>query len=124
MKLSGNFIDCVFEQDMREIGRKLVYKLPDMRICELAGILIFNTPNGMYLVKSRSYEVKEDGKIDIEKTHKKITDSDFVEFSKEDFTERMSKNDIKDWGKIINEMIKPCSNIIFKMNIDVNKLER
>lgn len=124
MKLSGNFIDCVFEQDMREIGRKLVYKLPDIRICELAGILIFNTPNGMYLVKSRSYEVKEDGKIDIEKTYKKITDSDFVEFSKEDFTERMSKNDIKDWGKIINEMIKPCSNIIFKMNIDVNKLER
>lgn len=124
MKLSGNFIDCVFEQDMREIGRKLVYKLPDIRICELAGILIFNTPNGMYLVKSRSYEVKEDGKIDIEKTYKKITDSDFVEFSKEDFTERMSKNDIKDWGKIINEMIKPCSNIIFKMNINVNKLER
>lgn len=124
MKLSGNFIDCVFEQDMREIGRKLVYKLPDIRICELAGILIFNTPNGMYLVKSRSYEVKEDGKIDIEKTYKKITDSDFVEFSKEDFTERMSKNDIKDWGEIINEMIKPCSNIIFKMNIDVNKLER
>lgn len=133
MKLLGNFIDCIYEsdlyeQDMKEIRHKLVNKLPDKRICELASVLMIDTRYDMYAVKIRMCEIKEDGSIDIEKIHKKIIKSDFVEISKDDYSNQIEgkpEMDMKDWRNIVkrtNELITPGANIIFKMDIDVDTL--
>lgn len=68
MKVIGNFIDCVYEndlyeQDMKQISRQLVYNLPDKRICELASVLMINTKDNMYAVKIRMRPEKEDGSM-------------------------------------------------------------
>lgn len=90
MKILGSFVDCVYEsrlyeQDMNLIRNKLVDKLPDKRICELASVLMIDTKYDMYAVKIRMCDTKEDGSIDIEKIHKRIMDSDFIEISKKDY---------------------------------------
>lgn len=133
MKILGSFIDCIYEselyeQDMREIRNKLVNRLPDKRICDLASVLIIDTKYDMYAVKIRMCDTKEDGSIDVENIHKKIMDSDFIEITKEDYHNLKSGNsevDINDWKNITrrtNELIVPGSNVIFKMNIDVDSL--
>lgn len=133
MKILGSFIDCIYEselykQNMREIRNKLVNRLPDKRICDLASVLIIDTKYDMYAVKIRMRDRKEDGSIDVEKIHKRIMDSDFIEISKEDFhnlTSVKSEVDINDWRNITrrtNELIAPGSNVIFKMDIDVDSL--
>lgn len=133
MKIPGSFIDCIYEselykQDMREIRNKLVNRLPDKRICDLASVLIIDTKYDMYAVKIRMCDIKEDGSIDIEKIHKRIMDLDFIEISKEDYHNSISGKsevDINDWRNITrrtNELIVPGSNVIFKMDIDVDSL--
>lgn len=124
MKILGSFIDCIYEkhlykQDMAEIRNKLIHRLPDKRICELASVLIIDTMYDMYAVKIRMYETKEDGSIDIEKIHKRIMDSDFVEISRDDYK---SVSDYKGFMKKTNELIMPGANVIFKMDIDVDTL--
>lgn len=121
MKVLGNFIDCVYEnnlyeQDMKEISWKLVHMLPDKRICDLASVLMINTKDNMYAVKIRMCANKEDGSIDIEKIHKMIKDADFIEISKEDYC---GENDL---NKITNELVHLASFVIFNMDIDVNTL--
>lgn len=133
MKILGSFIDCIYEselyeQDMREIRNKLVNRLPDKRICDLASVLIIDTKYDMYAVKIRMCDTKEDGSIDVENIHKKIMDSDFIEITKEDYHNLISSKsevDINDWRNITrktNELIAPGSNVIFKMDIDVDSL--
>ena len=124
VKIIGSFIDCVYEshlyeQDMGEIRNKLVHKLPDRRICDLANVLMIDTKYDMYAVKIRMCEIKIDGSIDVEKIHKKIKESDFIEVSKEDYRH------IEDWKDIMkktNELIQPGANVVFKMDIDVDAL--
>lgn len=121
MKILGNFIDCVYEdglyeQDMKEISRKLVQLLPDKRICMLASVLMINTKDNMYAVKIRFCSKKEDGSIDIEKIHKRINDVDFIVISKEDYCE---ENNI---AKIMNVLEHPDSFVIFNMDIDASTL--
>lgn len=75
MRLLGSFIDCIYEsdlyqQDMREIRRKLINRLPDKRICDLASVLMINTKYDIYAVKIRMCDTKDDGSIDVEKIHK------------------------------------------------------
>lgn len=133
MRILGSFIDCiyesnVYEQDMKKIRQKLVNKLPDKRICELASVLMIDTRYDMYAVKIRMCEIKEDGSIDIEKIHKKIMESDFVEISKDDYSNQIegkTEMDMKDWRNIVkrtNELITSGANVIFKMDIDVDTL--
>ena len=133
MKILGSFIDCIYEadlyeKDMKEIRQKLVNKLPDKRICDLASILMIDTKYGMYAVKIRMCETKEKGSIDVEKTHKRIMESDFIEISKEDYSNQVegkSEMDMKDWRNVVkrtNELIMPGANVIFKMDIDVDTL--
>lgn len=123
MKILGSFIDCIYEphlyeQDMTEIKSKLVNRLPDKMICDLASVLMIDTKCDMYAVKIRMCEIKEDGSIDVEKIHKKIMESDFIEISKEDYANKEWKNIMK----ITDELITPGNNVIFKMDIDVNTL--
>ena len=134
MKILGSFIDCIYEsdlyeKDMEEIRQKLVNKLPDKRICDLASVLMIDTKYDMYAVKIRMCDTKEDGSIDIEKIHKRIMDSDFIEISKEDYhnqIEGKSEMDMSDWKNIVkrtNELVTPGANVIFKMeDIDVDTL--
>ena len=134
MKILGSFIDCIYEsdlyeKDMKEIRQKLVNKLPDKRICDLASVLMIDTKYDMYAVKIRMCDTKEDGSIDIEKIHKRIMDSDFIEISKEDYhnqIEGKSEMDMSDWKNIVkrtNELVTPGANVIFKMeDIDVDTL--
>lgn len=133
MKITGSFIDCIYEsdlyeQDMGKIRTKLVNRLPDKRICDLASVLIIDTKYDMYAVKIRMCDTKENGSIDVENIHKKIMDSDFIEITKEDYHNLISDNseaDINDWRNITrrtNELIVPGSNVIFKMDIDVDSL--
>ena len=58
MKILGSFIDCIYEphlyeHNMADIRNKLVNKLPDRRICELASVLMIDTKYDMYAVKIR-----------------------------------------------------------------------
>ena len=133
MKILGNFIDCIYEphlyeHNMADIRNKLVNKLPDRRICELASVLMIDTKYDMYAVKIRMCYTKEDGSIDIEKIHKRIMDSDFIEISKKDYRNQIdgkTEMDMSDWRNIIkrtNELITPGANVIFKMDIDVDTL--
>lgn len=134
MKILGNFIDCIYEsdlyeKDMKEIRLKLINKLPDKRICDLASVLIIDTKYDMYAVKIRMCETKEDGSIDVEKIHKRIMDSDFIEISKNDYRNQIdgkTEMDMSDWRNItkkISELIPVGANVIFKMkDIDVDTL--
>lgn len=134
MKILGNFIDCIYEshlyeRDLAEIRNKLVNKLPDKRICELASVLMIDTKYDMYAVKIRMCDTKEDGSIDVEKIHKRIMNSDFIEISKKDYRnqfEDKSKMDMSDWRNVTkrtNELIPVGANVIFKMeDVDVNTL--
>ena len=134
MKILGNFIDCIYEsdlyeKDMKEIRLKLINKLPDKRICDLASVLMIDTKYDMYAVKIRMCDTKEDGSIDIEKIHKRIMDSDFIEISKNDYRNQIdgkTEMDMSDWRNItkkISELIPVGANVIFKMkDIDVDTL--
>lgn len=134
MKILGSLIDCVYEshlykQDMGLIRNKLVGKLPDKRICDLASVLIIDTKYDMYVVKIRMCDTKEDGSIDVEKIHKRIMDSDFIEISKKDYCNQIkgkSEMDMSDWRNITkrtSELIPVGANVIFKMeDIDVDTL--
>ena len=133
MKILGNFIDCIYEpdlyeKDMKEIRQKLINKLPDKRICDLASVLMIDTKYDMYAVKIRMCYTKEDGSIDVKKIHKRIMESDFIEISKEDYSNQIegkSEMDMKDLRNVVkrtNELITPGSNVIFKMDIDVDTL--
>lgn len=134
MKIIGTFIDCIYEshlykQDMGLIRNKLVNKLPDRRICELASVLMIDTKYDMYAVKIRMCDTKEDGSIDVEKIHKRIMDSDFIEISKKDYRNQIegkSEMDMSDWKNITKrtgELIPVGANVIFKMeDVDVDTL--
>ena len=118
-----------YEKDMKEIRQKLINKLPDKRIYDLASVLMIDTKHDMYAVKIRMCETKEDGSIDVEKIHKRIMDSDFIEISKNDYRNQIdgkTEMDMSDWRNItkkISELIPVGANVIFKMeDIDVDTL--
>lgn len=134
MKILGSFIDCIYEshlykQDMGLIRNKLVGKLPDKRICELASVLMIDTKYDMYAVKIRMCDTKEDGSIDVEKIHNRIMDSDFVEISIKDYRNQfegkteMDMSDCRNITKRTSELIPVGANVIFKMeDVDVDTL--
>lgn len=123
MKIVGSFIDCVYEshlykEDMKNIREKLISRLPSKRICEMASVLIIDTKYDAYVVKIRRPELNSNGFVDIEKTHKKIYETDFIEISKRDY----NGLDWKEAVKKTDELIKPSSFVIFKIDIDVDTL--
>lgn len=133
-KIFGSFVDCVYgthlyKQSISEIKNKLINKLPDKRICELATVLMIDTKYDMYAVKIRMCDTKEDGSIDIDKIYKRIMDSDFIEISKSDYRNQIgdkSEMDMSDWRNITkrtSELIPIGANVIFKMeDLDVDTL--
>ena len=123
MKVLGSFEDCVCEQhlykeDIGDIKTKLISRLSDKRICEMASVLIIDTKYDAYVVKIRRPEVNSRGCVDVEKTHKKIYEADFIEFLKRDY-EGLNWKEI---AKKTNELMKPGSFVIFKTDIDVDSL--
>jgi hypothetical protein len=123
MKVLGSFVDCVYEshlykEDMKNISAKLISRLPSRRICEMASVLIIDTKYDAYVVKIRRPELNSNGFVDIEKTHKKIYETDFIEISKRDY----NGLDWKEAVKKTDELMKPSSFVIFKTDIDVDTL--
>lgn len=123
MKVLGSFVDCVYEshlykEDIGDIRTKLISRLPDKRICEMASVLIIDTKYDAYVVKIRRPELNSNGFVDIEKTHKKIYETDFIEISKRDY----NGLDWKEAVKKTDELMKPGSFVIFKTDIEVDKL--
>ena len=82
---------------------------------------MIDTKHDMYAVKIRMCDTKEDGSIYIDKIHKRIMDSDFIEISMDDYT-RIDKYDYRCIMKRTNELVKPGANVIYKMDIDVDTL--
>ena len=123
MKIVGSFIDCVYEshlykEDMDDIKNKLISRLPDRRIYEMASILIIETKYDLYVVKIRRPELNSSGCVDIDMTHKKIYETDFIEIPKRDY-------EGLDWGetaKKTEELMKQGSFVVFKTDIDVDAL--
>lgn len=123
MKVLGSFVDCVcephlYKEDIGDIKTKLISRLPDKRICEMASVLIIDTKYDAYVVKIRRPEVNSRGCVDVEKTHKKIYEADFSEILKRDY-EGLNWKEI---AKKTNELMKPGSFVIFKTDIDVDSL--
>ncbi|RHU02380.1 hypothetical protein DW711_10690 [Ruminococcus sp. AM27-16] len=123
MKVLGSFVDCVYEshlykEDVGDIKTKLISRLPDKRICEMASVLIIDTKYDAYVVKIRRPEVNSRGCVDIEKTHKKIYETDFIEILKRDY-EGLNWKEV---AKKTDELMKPGSFVIFKIDIDVDTL--
>lgn len=55
MKVLGSFVDCVcephlYKEDIGDIKTKLISRLPDKRICEMASVLIIDTKYDAYEV--------------------------------------------------------------------------
>ena len=123
MKMDKKFIDCVYENsELSQIKYELVRRLPDKGICDRASILAIDTNNGVYVVKIRDCYLKDNGDIDIEKTHNKIRESNFIEISEKDYSNMHDWNDI---FKRTSDLIKIGSNnVIYRMNIDVDALVR
>ena len=122
MKILGSFVDCVYEshlykEDIGDIRTKLISRLPDKRICEMASVLIIDTKYDMYVVKIRRPKLNSRG-VDIEKTHKKIYETDFIEISKSDY----EGLDWREAAKKTEELIELGSFVIFKTDIDVDVL--
>ena len=121
MKVLGSFVDCVYEshlykEDVGDIKTKLISRLPDKRICEMASVLIIDTKYDAYVVKIRRPEVNSRGCVDIEKTHKKIYETDFIEILKKDY-------EGLNWKEVVkktDELMKSGSFVIFKTDIDVD----
>lgn len=125
MKVLGSFVDCVYDsnlykEDMGDIRTKLISRLPDKRICEMASVLIIDTKYDMYVVKIRRPELNSSGCVDIKKTHKKIYETDFIEILKRDY-EGLNWKEI---AKKTDELMKSGSFVIFKIDIDVDALIR
>lgn len=123
MKVLGSFVDCVYEshlykEDVGYIKTKLISRLPDKRICEMASVLIIDTKYDAYVVKIRRPEVNSRGCVDIEKTHKKIYETDFIEILKRDY-EGLNWKEV---AKKTDELMKSGSFVIFKTDIDVDTL--
>lgn len=123
MKIVGSFIDCVYEshlykEDMDDIKNKLISRLPDRRICEMASILIIETKYDLYVVKIRRPELNSSGCVDIDKTHKKIYETDFIEIPKRDY----EGLDLGEAAKKTEELMRPGSFVVFKTDIDVDTL--
>lgn len=123
MKVLGSFVDCVcephlYKEDIGDIKTKLISRLPDKRICEMASVLIIDTKYDAYVVKIRRPEVNSRGCVDVEKTHMKIYEADFIEILKRDY-EGLNWKEI---AKKTNELMKPGSFVIFKTDIDVDSL--
>lgn len=123
MKILGGFVDCVYEshlykEDIGDIRTKLISRLPDKRICEMASVLIIDTKYDAYVVKIRTPELNSSGCVDIKKTHKKIYETDFIEISKRDY-EGLNWKEV---AKKTDELMKPGSFVIFKIDIDVDSL--
>ena len=123
MKVLGSFVDCVYEshlykEDVGDIKTKLISRLPDKRICEMASVLIIDTKYDAYVVKIRRPEVNSRVCVDIEKTHKKIYETDFIEILKRDY-EGLNWKEV---AKKTDELMKPGSFVIFKIDIDVDTL--
>ena len=123
MKVLGSFVDCVYEshlykEDVGDIKTKLISRLPDKRICEMASVLIIDTKYDAYVVKIRRPEVNSRGCVDIEKTHKKIYETDFIEILKRDY-EGLNWKEV---AKKTDELMKPGSFVIFKIDIDLDTL--
>lgn len=123
MKVLGSFVDCVYEshlykEDVGDIKTKLISRLPDKRICEMASVLIIDTKYDAYVVKIRRPEVNSRGCVDIEKTHKKIYETDFIEILKKDY-------EGLNWKEVVkktDELMKSGLFVIFKTDIDVDTL--
>lgn len=123
MKVLGSFVDCVYEshlykEDIGDIITKLISRLPDKRIYEMASVLIIDTKYDAYVVKIRRPELNSSGCVDIKKTHKKIYETDFIEISKRDYEGLGWKEVIKK----TDELMKLGSFVIFKTDIDVDAL--
>ena len=123
MKVLGSFVDCVYEphlykEDMGDIKTKLISRLPDKRIYEMASVLIIDTKYDAYVVKIRRPELNSSGCVDIKKTHKKIYETDFIEILKSDY-EGLNWKEI---AKKTDELMKSGSFVIFKIDIDVDAL--
>ena len=115
MKVLENFIDCVYEANLYNknidfIKKQLIKKLPDIRIADLANVLMIKTKYNIYAVKIRMCYSKEDGSIDTETIHNEIHNSDFIEISDDDYMYNR-----KNITKRTNELIKIGSNVIFTM---------
>ena len=83
----------------------------------MASVLIIDTKYDMYVVKIRRPELNSRG-VDIEKTHKKIYETDFIEISKSDY----EGLDWREAAKKTEELIELGSFVIFKTDIDVDVL--
>ena len=123
MKVLGSFVDCVYEshlykEDIGDIRTKLISRLSDKRICEMASVLIIDTKYDAYVVKIRRPELNNSGCVDIEKTHKKIYETDFIEISNRDY----KGLDWREAAKKTDKLMKPGSFVIFKTDIDVDSL--
>lgn len=120
MKVLGNFVDCVYEahlykENIGDIRTKLISRLPDKRICEMASVLIIDTKYDMYVVKIRRPELNSSGCVDIDKTHKKIYETDFIEISKRDY----EGLDWREAAKKTEELMKPGAFVVFRTDIDI-----
>ena len=126
MKIKS-FIDCVYESDLRkkEIKFALTDRLP-YGISVNANVLIVKTKHDMYAVKIRKIYRREDGFIDIDRIHDWIRSLDFIEISQKDIDQLFKKSmGLADYIKVHNqvqELVPSMSNVIFKMNIDVDDI--
>lgn len=111
---------------MKEIRNKLVQKLPDKNICAMANVLMIETKYDTYAVKIRRCYTKEDGQIDVKKIHDWIRGLNFIRVSRDDYDKTLNyEMGFKNWKEIkerTEELVPAGSNVIFKMDVDVDSL--
>ena len=117
-KITKDFTDCVYynksdKEKYLNIICALTNTLPTYKIGDLSRVLIIRVGADMYLIKCRFMYEREDGSIDIERIHKEIKESDFIEISWGDYN---NVRGLKNISKRTEELIGFNNNVIFDID--------
>lgn len=138
MKFTQEFTDCVYEiyengickQNMIEIRRVLVNRLPVKNILYKTNVLLIKTKYNTYLVKNKlPFRRGVDGLIDREFVYNQIRNLKFMTIRQTDLekllTHKSSKHGLIDYYSAfdkINELVPYGVNVIFEMDSEANLL--
>ena len=112
MEKITDFIDCVYDDKMKNVKQALKNSLPYCELYTLPDILIVHTSINMYAIKIRHCYTKDNGDIDLEKIYKECLDREYLRIDfKYDFNDCTT---ILETIEKLKEIITPGTCVIYR----------